>query len=61
MNELSKSNKLGYQPSLDGIRAIAVMLVMMLHAHFQLGSNGQIGFSLFFPMSGFLKHLLVNF
>jgi peptidoglycan/LPS O-acetylase OafA/YrhL len=54
MNELTKVNKLGYQPSLDGIRAIAVMLVMLLHAHFQFGSNGQIGVSLFFSMSGFL-------
>lgn len=46
--------KLGYQPALDGVRAIAVVLVMFLHAHFQLANNGQIGVSLFFSMSGFL-------
>lgn len=44
----------GYAPSLDGLRAIAVLLVMLVHAHFFLGHNGQIGVSVFFTLSGFL-------
>lgn len=46
--------KLGYIPSLDGLRAFAVIIVMMLHAHFQLGKNGIIGVDMFFALSGFL-------
>ncbi len=44
----------GYVSSLDGLRAIAVLLVMLVHAHFFLGHNGQIGVSVFFTLSGFL-------
>lgn len=46
--------KLGYLPALDGLRAVAVGMVMMVHAHFQLGQNGQIGVAIFFALSGFL-------
>lgn len=46
--------KLGYIPSLDGLRAFAVIIVMLLHAHFQLGVNGSLGVDMFFALSGFL-------
>ena len=46
--------KLGYIPSLDGLRAIAVIMVMLMHAHFQLGKNGSMGVDMFFALSGFL-------
>ena len=49
-----KKQALGYVPALDGLRAIAVVLVMLVHAHFFLGHNGQIGVSVFFTLSGFL-------
>ncbi|MES2411378.1 MAG: acyltransferase [Bacteroidota bacterium] len=45
---------LGYVPSLDGLRAIAVLMVMLLHAHFQLGKGGGLGVDMFFALSGFL-------
>lgn len=53
-NANDSSNALGYQPALDGLRTIAVILVMLLHAHFQLGKYGFIGVDLFFTLSGFL-------
>ena len=45
---------LGYSPALDGLRAIAVILVMLTHANFQLGDNGVLGVDMFFALSGFL-------
>jgi len=45
---------LGYSPPLDGLRAIAVILVMLTHANFQLGGNGILGVDMFFTLSGFL-------
>ena len=47
-------SKLEYVRSLDGLRAIAVIMVMFLHAHFYLGKNGGIGVQIFFILSGFL-------
>lgn len=45
---------MGYVPSLDGLRCIAVLVVMFLHAHFQLGKSGSLGVDIFFTLSGFL-------
>ena len=53
-NNLQSISKLEYIPSLDGLRAIAVTMVMFLHAHFYLGKNGAIGVQIFFILSGFL-------
>ena len=47
-------NKIGYLPALDGLRAIAIILVMLTHANFQLGANGILGVDMFFALSGFL-------
>jgi peptidoglycan/LPS O-acetylase OafA/YrhL len=44
---------LGYQPRLDGLRAIAVALVIGLHV-FQRPAGGYMGVDLFFVLSGFL-------
>lgn len=54
MKPITDNGKLGYVASLDGLRAIAIGLVMLLHAHFYLGKNGQIGVAVFFTLSGFL-------
>jgi peptidoglycan/LPS O-acetylase OafA/YrhL len=41
-----------YEPSLDGVRAISVLLVMAYH--FDLNAWGHVGVDIFFVLSGFL-------
>ena len=45
---------LGYRPSLDGVRAFAVLLVAGVHTHPRLVPAGSIGVDMFFVLSGFL-------
>lgn len=46
--------RFGYQPALDGVRAVAVLLVLLFHAGFGWMSGGYVGVSVFFTLSGFL-------
>src|SRR5262245_33093968 len=45
---------LGYEPALDGLRAVAVMAVLFFHARFSWAQGGFLGVSTFFTLSGFL-------
>ncbi len=45
---------MGYVPSLDGLRALAVLVVILYHAHFSWIRGGFIGVEVFFVVSGFL-------
>jgi len=45
--------KLGYRPALDGVRALAIVPVVTLHA-FGLPRGGSLGVEIFFVLSGFL-------
>ncbi|NMM79643.1 acyltransferase [Acidovorax sp. SRB_14] len=43
-----------YRPEVDGLRAIAVLPVIVFHAGFQLFSGGFVGVDVFFVISGYL-------
>ena len=56
-----QTRKLGYQPALDGLRALAVGLVILYHLGYSGVAGGYIGVELFFVLSGWLVcALLVN-
>lgn len=45
---------LHYQPALDGVRAVAVVMVLLFHVGFDWMGGGYFGVSIFFTLSGFL-------
>jgi peptidoglycan/LPS O-acetylase OafA/YrhL len=45
---------LGYRPELDGMRAIAVGLVIAYHSYLGFADGGWLGVDVFFVLSGFL-------
>jgi peptidoglycan/LPS O-acetylase OafA/YrhL len=44
----------GHQPALDGVRAVAVVVVLLFHGGVSWMSGGYLGVSVFFTLSGFL-------
>ena len=46
--------RLEYQPALDGVRAVAVAMVLLFHGGVSWMGGGYIGVSVFFTLSGYL-------
>jgi peptidoglycan/LPS O-acetylase OafA/YrhL len=43
-----------YRPEIDGLRAVAVVPVILFHAGFSVFSGGFVGVDVFFVISGYL-------
>ena len=46
--------RFGYEPALDGLRAISVIAVLLYHGGFSWMKGGFLGVEVFFVVSGFL-------
>ena len=51
---MNEQQQMGYEPSLDGIRAFSVIAVMLYHANIAWLPGGFLGVEVFFVVSGFL-------
>ena len=56
---MNRQNSLNYMPGLDGLRAIAVVAVIIYHANKSWLTGGFLGVEVFFVISGYLITLLL--
>lgn len=50
----SPRDKAGFRPDIDGLRALAIVLVVAFHAHLPGFDGGFVGVDVFFAISGYL-------
>ena len=54
----TQTQTVGYRPEIDGLRALAVIAVIMFHAKIAL-NGGYVGVDIFFVISGYLITALI--
>ena len=54
------SSSVSYRPEIDGLRAIAVLSVVIFHAGFDVLGGGYLGVDVFFVISGYLITKLIR-
>jgi peptidoglycan/LPS O-acetylase OafA/YrhL len=59
VSPVSTDNKASYRPDIDGLRAIAIIVVVAFHAHVPLFNGGFVGVDIFLVISGYLIGSLV--
>src|SRR4051812_32500226 len=55
----TRSARIGFRPDIQGLRAVAVTLVVLYHAGLPWLSGGYVGVDVFFVISGFLITSLI--
>ncbi|HFO9172320.1 TPA: acyltransferase family protein, partial [Escherichia coli] len=54
ISSTNKTKSAFYEPSVDGLRALAVIIVILFHAGFKWMPGGYVGVDVFFVISGYL-------
>ena len=56
---MNNFNSFDYRKEIDGLRALAVIPVVLFHAGFDIFSGGFVGVDIFFVISGYLITSLI--
>ncbi len=57
---MSINNTVRYRSDIDGLRAVAILLVVFFHSGLTFFSGGFVGVDVFFVISGFLIGGIIN-
>src|SRR6266511_2197752 len=50
----ARASRIAYQPALDGLRAMAILTIMLYHGEVSWPRGGYLSVDLFFVLSGYL-------